>query len=60
MKMIWNLKIKGDTKGDGFQNGGTLVIDKGGSILYEFTQENPADHVSDEDVLKALKINSVS
>ena len=39
-----------------FQNGGALVIDKNGKLLYEYKQEDAADHVNIEDVLKALKI----
>lgn len=52
------MNIKGDVKGDGFQNGGALVIDRNGNQLLEFRQEDPADHVSAEDVLKALKITN--
>ena len=43
-------------KGDGFQYGGALVIDKNGKLLLEYKQEDAADHVSAEDVLKALNI----
>jgi len=44
-------------RGDGFQNGGLLVVEKGGKVLYTFIQENPADHASNEDVLKALNLS---
>ena len=44
--------IDGDLKGDGFQNGGLVVVDKGGKILFKFVQENVADHASNEDILK--------
>ena len=37
--------------------GGALVIDKGGKLLLEYKQEDAADHVNPEDVLKALKID---
>ena len=53
---MWNMNIKGDIKGDGFQNGGAVVIAKGGNVLLEYVQEDPADHVSEEEVLKALHI----
>ncbi len=43
-------------KGDAFQNGGALVIDKNGKLLLEYRQEDAADHVDASDVLKALKI----
>lgn len=44
-------------KGDGFQNGGALVIDKNGKVLLEYRQEDAADHVDEKDVLKALGLN---
>lgn len=47
-------KIDGNLTGDGMQNGGTLVVAKGGKLLLGFKQENPADHVESSDVLKAL------
>lgn len=47
-------KIPGDMKGDGFQNGGTLVVGQGGKLLLAFKQESPADHVDNEEVLNAL------
>nr|KAG5706427.1 hypothetical protein BaRGS_032820 [Batillaria attramentaria] len=50
-------KVGGDMKGDGMQNGGTLVVEKGGKTLLSFKQENPADHVDPAEVLKALGIN---
>ena len=49
--------IKGDSRGDGFQQGGALVIDKNGSVLNEFIQLDPSDHIAESDILKALKIN---
>ncbi|XP_063409343.1 prostamide/prostaglandin F synthase-like [Mytilus trossulus] len=49
-------KIDGDFKGDGFQNGGTLVIGAGGKVLLNFKQQEPSDHVSPNEVLKVLGI----
>lgn len=49
--------IPGDMKGDGFQNGGTLVVAQGGKLLLAFKQESPADHVDNEEVLKALGLS---
>lgn len=49
--------VGGDLKGDGFQNGGLVVVEKGGKVLYSFVQENVADHAENEDILKALKLN---
>jgi prostamide/prostaglandin F2alpha synthase len=50
--------IKGDMKGDGFQNGGALVIDKGGKALFEYRQEDAAEQISAEQILKALKLEN--
>ena len=44
--------VGGDLKGDGFQNGGLVVVEKGGKVLYSFVQENVADHAENEDILK--------
>lgn len=45
--------IGGNLKGDGFQNGGTLIVSAGGKeVLLDYKQENVADHVELEDVLK--------
>jgi len=50
--------IKGDMKGDGFQNGGTLIVGAGGKdILLKFIQEHPAEHVSTDVILKTLGID---
>jgi hypothetical protein len=43
-------------KGDGFQNGGALVVDRKGKLLLEYRQEDAADHVKESDVLNALRI----
>ena len=48
--------ISGDMKGDGFQNGGTLIVDKKGKQLYEYRQEDAAEHISAEEILKALDL----
>jgi hypothetical protein len=45
-------------KGDGYQKGGTIIITKGGEkVLLDYRQENAADHVSNEEILKALGIS---
>lgn len=51
--------VGGDLKGDGFQNGGTLVVSAGGDkCLLSYIQENPAEHVELSKVLEALGISS--
>jgi prostamide/prostaglandin F2alpha synthase len=52
-----SMGISGDMKGDGFQNGGAIVVDKNGRQLYEYRQEDAAEHISAEEILRALKIN---
>ena len=47
-------EVGGDMRGDGFQNGGLLVVEKGGKVLYSFIQENPADHAQNEDILQVI------
>jgi len=49
--------IEGDMKGDGMQNGGTLVIGRKGRLLFEYLQVDPSDHIEANDVLKSLEIN---
>ena len=48
----------GDLKGDGYQNGGTLVVAAGGKVLFSYLQEDPADHADPQDILKALGIQA--
>jgi len=49
--------LPSDLKGDGLQTGGTLVVSKGGDkVLLDFRQDNPADHVANSEILKALGI----
>jgi len=49
--------IDGNLKGDGMQNGGTIIVAAGGKVLLTYKQESPADHVALDDVLKALAIS---
>lgn len=54
---VKRLGIGGNMKGDGFQNGGTIIVSKGGEkCLLKYVQGNPSDHVPFEDVFKALGI----
>lgn len=49
-------KVGGNMQGDGWQNGGTLIVDKEGKALLTYKQENPSEHVDLNEVLKALGI----
>lgn len=48
------LGLGGDIKGDGYQNGGALVVDKGGNTLYTYVQETTADHANNSEILKVM------
>lgn len=49
--------LPSNLKGDGLQNGGTIVITKGGAkVLLDFRQDNPADHVELSEILRVLNI----
>lgn len=50
----------GNLKGNGLQNGGTIVVEKGGKLLLKYVQTNPAEHVNLTDILKSLNINAGS
>ncbi|ELU07388.1 hypothetical protein CAPTEDRAFT_223254 [Capitella teleta] len=51
--------ITGNLAGDGYQNGGTIVVSKGGDkVLLNYIQESPADHVDPKDVLNSLGIKT--
>ena len=54
------LGLSSNWDGDLFQNGGCLIVDKGGGNepLLHFIQKSPADRVSNTDILKILGIDS--
>ena len=48
--------ISGDMKGDGFQNGGALIVDKNGKQIYEYIQDDASEQISANEILKALNL----
>lgn len=40
--------------GDGLQNGGALLMRKGGKVVLHFVQIGPADRLTEVDVLEVL------
>lgn len=42
--------------GNGLQNGGALVVNKSGNVLYEYRQEDAADHIPASEILKAFNL----
>lgn len=52
--------IDGNMKGDGFQNGGALIVKAGGSeVIYSYKQEDPSVYVSPNEILKALGLEEL-
>ena len=50
-------KVSGNLSGDGLQNGGLMVVKKGGTQLLLFDREDvPGDHVTNEAILESLGI----
>ena len=49
------------TQGDGYQNGGCLVVAAGGGpVLFSFVQQDPADHPDNQTILESLGIQAAS
>ena len=47
--------ISGNLSGDGLQNGGLLIVTKGGEqVLLNHREEAPGDHVANAAILEAL------
>jgi len=53
------LGMSGNMAGDGYQNGGALVVGKNGETLFHFVQEGAPEHASNLDLLKALNIEPI-
>jgi len=51
-------KMGGNLKGDGYQNGGTVVVAAGGKVLFSYVQDQPYDHAETSDILKALGLKA--
>ena len=52
--------ISGNLSGDGLQNGGVLIVNKGGSkVLLNHREQNPGDNVANQTVLESLGITEV-
>lgn len=58
LKSAWRAMSSGHgqglTQGDPWQQGGVLVIGKGGELRYAYVSQAPGDHPPIEDVLAAL------
>jgi len=51
--------LGGNMAGDGYQNGGCLVVGRGGTpTMYSFRQEDAADHPNNSEILEALGIQA--
>ena len=50
--------VEGNMSGDGLQNGGLLIVSKGGErVLLNHKEDSPGDHVSNAVILRALGIS---
>ena len=49
-----NRGFNGNLDGDGYQLGGTIIIDKKGAIIYTHNQKSYTDYPKEEDIIKAL------
>ncbi len=52
--------VGGDMRGDGFQNGGAIIVDKGGKLLYEYRQDDASEQISADEILNALNLKKDS
>ena len=53
--------ISGNFSGDGLQNGGVLIVTKGGDrVLLNHREETPGDHVANNVILEKLGITQVA
>ena len=53
--------IHGNLSGDGLQNGGMLIVTRYGTrVIMNHREEVPGDHVSNEDILRALGLTEVT
>ena len=50
------LGLKQNFKGNPYQNGGLVIVDKGGEIIFNYKQKYIAEFIDNEDILKALGI----
>ncbi len=52
--------ISGNFQGDGLQNGGLLIVSKGGEqVLLNHQEETPGDHVANNVILQTLGISEM-
>ena len=47
--------ISGNMKGDGFQLGGTFIVDKKGNIIFSYVQQSYTDHPTFENLKKSIE-----
>ena len=54
-----SMNLGGNMWGDGYQNGGCLVVGKGGTpTIFGFKQEEASEHPENDNILKALRIQT--
>ena len=48
--------LQQDRTGNPYQNGGLVIVEKGGGTMLNYKQKNIAEFIDNEDILKALGI----
>ena len=46
-------------KGNPYQNGGLVIVDRGGEIIFNYKQKYIAEFIDNEDILKGTSLNDV-
>lgn len=50
--------LGGNMWGDGFQNGGMIIVEGGGNkVIFSYKQDGPADHVPNDEILNLLSLH---
>ena len=53
--------VSGNLSGDGLQNGGLLIVTKGGKqVLLNHREETPGDHVTNSIILETLGLQQIN
>ena len=56
-----SMELGGNLAGDGYQNGGCLVVGAGGTpVMFTFKQEDAAEHPENSNILEALGIQTTA
>ena len=58
MDAVLMRRLGGNMWGDGFQNGGMLIVQAGGNkVIFSYKQDGTADHVPNDKILNLLSLH---